>query len=57
MFTTIDLAIELMVDPGQELAAEQLLRTAERACIVARALAVPVHVIVTFAAPHQLAAG
>ncbi len=47
-FSVLDLTVELATAPGDEALAEQTLRTAERACIVSRALAVPVHLSVTF---------
>ncbi len=55
VFTSIDLAVELDTERGDEVQAEQVLREAERACIVSRALVVPVHLYVTFASPSTRA--
>jgi organic hydroperoxide reductase OsmC/OhrA len=44
VFETIDLAVELVTNPGDEARAQTLLETAERQCIISRALAVPVRV-------------
>lgn len=46
VFTSIELAVTLQVDPVDATRAEQLLRKAEAACIISRALAVPVHLSV-----------
>lgn len=46
VFTSIELAVTLQVAPADAMRAEQLLRTAERSCIISRALAVPVHLSV-----------
>lgn len=48
-FSTIEIAVQLATDPGDEVLAEQTLQEAERACIVSRALVMPVHLSVTFA--------
>lgn len=57
MFTSIDLAIVVVTEPGHEAQAEQLLHDADRACIVARALAVPVRLSATVTIAPTLAAG
>ena len=49
-FSGVEIAVQLATEAGDEILAEQTLREAERACIVSRALALPVHLSVTFAA-------
>lgn len=44
VFTTLELEVELVTDPGDEARARAVLDTAERSCIVSRALSAPVHV-------------
>jgi organic hydroperoxide reductase OsmC/OhrA len=46
-FVAIELTVRLEVDPADVAAAEEAARSAERACLVAMALDVPVHVAVT----------
>ena len=57
VFSAIDLDVELATDPADEPRARQALDEAERACIVSRALSVPVHVSCSFATPSARAAG
>jgi len=56
-FTSIDLEVELVTHPGDEARAQALLATAERSCLVSRALSVPVHVTGTISAAPRRAAG
>lgn len=56
VFTSIDLAIVVVTESGHEAQAEQLLHDADRACIVARALAVPVRLSATVTIAPALAA-
>lgn len=55
VFTSIRLSVELETAPGDEARAKQLLETAERDCIVSRALAVPVE-LSTHVRTHSSAA-
>lgn len=57
VFTSIDLEIELVTDPGGEARAEAVLAMAERSCIVSRALSAPVHVTSKITAAPGQAAG
>jgi organic hydroperoxide reductase OsmC/OhrA len=57
VFTSIDLEVELVTDPGDEARAEAVLATAERSCIVSRALSAPVHVTGKVTAAPGRAAG
>ena len=43
-FSAIDLDVEIVTDPGDEARAQAVLATAERNCIISRALSAPVHV-------------
>ena len=44
VFSAIDLDVQIVTDPGDEARVQAVLATAERNCIVARALSAPVHV-------------
>ncbi len=57
VFSSVELAVELAVEPGDEALAERVVHDAERACIISRALSVPVHVTVTFAISSTRATG
>jgi len=57
VFTAIELAVEIDTVPGDEARVEALLATAERHCIISRALDVPVHLKGTFTATSDRAAG
>jgi organic hydroperoxide reductase OsmC/OhrA len=57
VFTNIDLEVELVVDPGDEERTQALLATAERSCIISRALSAPVHVTSKVTAAQGRAAG
>lgn len=57
VFTSIDLEVELVTDPGDEARAQAVLAAAERSCIVSRALAAPVHVTSNVTAAPGRAAG
>lgn len=43
VFSSIDLTVAIETEPGQEARVAEVLGEAERACIVSRALTVPVH--------------
>jgi organic hydroperoxide reductase OsmC/OhrA len=57
VFTSIDLAVELVTAPGDEARAQAVLATAERNCIVSRVLSAPVHVTSKVTAAPDRAAG
>lgn len=57
VFASIDLEVELVTDPGDEARAQAVLATAERSCIVSRALSAPVHVTGKVTAASDRAAG
>jgi organic hydroperoxide reductase OsmC/OhrA len=57
VFTSIDLEVELETDRGDEARAVATLVTAERNCIVSRALSVPVHLETKVTAAPGRAAG
>lgn len=57
VFTSIELEVELVTDPGAEVRAQALLETAERSCIVSRALSAPVRVTGKVTAAPGRAAG
>ena len=57
LFTAIELEIEIVTDPGDEARAQAVLGTAERHCIVSRALSAPVHVTGRVTASSGRAAG
>jgi organic hydroperoxide reductase OsmC/OhrA len=57
VFTSIDLDVEIVTDPGDEARAQAVLGTAERSCIVSRALSAPVHVTGKVTAASGRAAG
>ena len=57
VFTSIELAVELVIDPGDEARAQAVLGTAERSCIISRALSAPVHVTSKITAAPDRAAG
>jgi organic hydroperoxide reductase OsmC/OhrA len=57
VFTSIELGVELATDPGDEARAQAVLATAERSCIVSRALSAPVHLTSTVVAASARAAG
>ncbi len=56
VFTSIDLDIAIVTDPGDEARAQSVLSSAERNCIVSRMLNVPVHVTGVVNAPPGRAA-
>jgi organic hydroperoxide reductase OsmC/OhrA len=58
-FESIELSVVLTTDAGEEARAAQVLRDAERNCIISRALRAPVHVTLAFGAStaHAAAAG
>lgn len=57
VFTSIDLDIAIVTDAGDEARAQSVLSSAERNCIISRALNVPVHVTGRVIAPPDRAAG
>jgi len=57
VFSAIELAVEIDTEPGAEARVEAVLATAERNCIISRALNVPVHLKGTFTASPDRAAG
>lgn len=57
VFTAIDLEVELVTSPGDEARAQALLGTAERSCIVSRALSAPVHLTSKVTAAPDRATG
>jgi organic hydroperoxide reductase OsmC/OhrA len=57
VFDNIDLDVELVTNPGDEARAQTLLGTAERHCIISRALTAPVHVTCTVTSPLRRATG
>ena len=56
VFESIELDVELVTEAGDEARAQTLLGTAERHCIISRALSAPVHVTSTITATHRRAA-
>ena len=55
VFESIELAVEIATEAGDEARAQSLLASAERHCIISRALAAPVHVTSTVIAGCALA--
>jgi organic hydroperoxide reductase OsmC/OhrA len=56
-FTAIELAVDILTDPGDEARAEAVLAVAERNCIISQTLTAPVHVTGTVKAAAERAAG
>lgn len=57
MFERIELAVEITTEAGDEARAQSLIASAERHCIISRALSPPVHVTSTVTAGRTLATG
>lgn len=57
VFESIELAVELTTEAGDEARAKSLIASAERHCIISRALSAPVHLTTTVTAGRTAATG